>query len=92
MSNGTAGYIGLGRPESIVFFHRLRGEDGLTEEWIPMGHEARPGYTPFFLLGEHHSEFENRSLLPTSDAIRALCEFFEHGTRPGWIRWAENRF
>jgi hypothetical protein len=28
MPNGTAGYIGLGRSESIVFFHGSRGEDG----------------------------------------------------------------
>jgi hypothetical protein len=92
MPDGTAGYIGLGRPQSIVFFHGARGADGLTEEWIPIGQDAHPGYTSFYLLGQHHSEFENRSLLPTCDAIRALCEFFERGTRPAWIRWEQNRF
>ena len=44
------------------------------------------------MLGEHHSEFENRSLLPVSDAIRAIGDFFDGGSRPDWIRWDENRF
>jgi hypothetical protein len=92
MPDGGSGFIGLGREESIVFLHGPRGPDGTTQEWIPVGQESRQGYTEFFLLGEHHSEFENRSLLPLGDAIRAMGEFFESGTRPSWIRWEENTF
>jgi len=92
MPDGSVGHIGLGREESIVFLHGPPGDDGLTEEWISTGQERRKGYTEFFLLGEHHSEFENRSLLPIGDAIRALSEFFESGARPAWIRWEENTF
>jgi hypothetical protein len=92
MPDGGCGYIGLGRAESIIFLHGPRGPDGWTEEWIPIGQEDRKGVTEFFLLGQHHSEFENRSLLPVGDAIRAMGDFFEGGSRPGWIRWEENRF
>jgi hypothetical protein len=92
MPDGSYGYIGLGREESIMFLHGPRSPDGWTEEWIPIGQEERKGFTEFFLLGEHHSEFENRSLLPIGDAIRAIGDFFEHGSRPDWIRWEENRF
>jgi hypothetical protein len=92
MSDGTSGYIGLGRKESIMFLHGARSADGWTEEWIPIGQEERKGYTEFFLLGQHHSEFENRSLVPIDDAIRAVGDFFDSGSRPDWIRWEENRF
>lgn len=92
MPDGSSGYIGLGREESIVFLHGPRGPDGSTQEWIPVGQEDRKGFTEFFLLGEHHSEFENRSLLPVGDAIRAIGEFFDGGLRPAWIRWEENTF
>jgi immunity protein Imm1 of predicted polymorphic toxin system len=92
MPNGSCGLIGLGREESIMFLQRPTGPDGWTEEWLPIVEEERKGVTEFFLLGWHHSEFENRRLLPIDDAIRAIGEFFESGTRPGWIRWEENKF
>jgi hypothetical protein len=92
MPNGSCGHIGLGREESIVFLQGPTGPDGWTEEWIPMVDEERKGVTEFFLLGRHHSEFENWRLLPIDDAIRATGEFFESGARPGWIRWEENKF
>jgi hypothetical protein len=92
MPNGSCGHIGLGREESIMFLQCPTGPDGWTEEWLPIVEEERKGVTEFFLLGWHHSEFENRRLLPIDDAIRAIGEFFESGTRPGWIRWEENKF
>jgi hypothetical protein len=92
MPNGSCGHIGLGWEESIMFLWGPTGPDGWTEEWLPVVEEERKGVTEFFLLGWHHSEFENRRLLPIDDAIRAIGEFFESGTRPGWIRWEENKF
>jgi hypothetical protein len=92
MPDGSSGSIGLGREESIVFLHGARGVDGWTDEWIPVGREGRKGFTEFFLLGEHHSEFENRSFLPISAAIRAIGDFFEGRSPPDWIRWEANRF
>jgi hypothetical protein len=92
MPDGSCGYIGLGREESIMFLHEPRAADGWTDEWLPIGQEGRRGYTEFFLLGRHHSEFENRRLLPVDDAIRAIGEFYESGARPDWIRWERSKF
>jgi Immunity protein Imm1 len=92
MPNCICGHIGLGSEESILFLHGPAGPDDWTEEWLPIVEEERKGVTEFFLLGRHHSEFENRRLLPIDDAIRAIGEFFESGARPGWIRWEENKF
>jgi hypothetical protein len=92
MADGSSGYIGLGRKESVVFLHGTPRPDGLTEEWIPVMDDTRKGFVEFFLLGQHHSEFEARSVLPIDDAIRALGDFFESGSRPTWIRWEENAF
>ena len=92
MPNGSCAHIGLGREESILFLQGAPGPDGWTEEWLPIVEEERGGVTEFFLLGWHHSEFENRRLLPIGDAIRAMGEFFENEDRPGWIRWEENKF
>jgi hypothetical protein len=78
--------------ESILFLQGAPGPDGWTEEWLPIVEEERGGGTEFFLLGWHHSEFENRRLLTIGDAIRAMGEFFENEDRPGWIRWEENKF
>ena len=92
MPDGGSSHIGLGRRESILIVHGPPRPDGWTEEWISIGQEERTGETEFFLLGEHHSEFENRSLLPVDDAIRAISELFESGSRPTWIRWEANTF
>lgn len=92
MADGGSSHIGLGREESILIVHGPTHREGWTEEWISIGQEERQGYTEFFLLGEHHSEFENRSLLPVNDAIRAIGELFENGSRPKWIRWETNTF
>jgi hypothetical protein len=87
-----SGRIGLGRSESIVLLQDAKGPDGWTREWISVGQRDRTGFTEFFLLGQHHSEFENRSLLPLSDAVRAIGEFVETGLPPAWIAWEQNTF
>jgi hypothetical protein len=92
MPDGSAGYIGLGRDEAVMFLHEPPEPAGFTTEWIPVVNDARKGTVAFFLLGEDHSEFEARSLLPLGDAIRALGDFFESGVRPSWIRWEKNSF
>jgi hypothetical protein len=92
MADGSAGYIGLGRSESVVFLHGIPVTDGLTDEWIPVVDETREGVVEFFLLGQHHCEFEARSALPLDDAIRVLGQFFESGSRPAWMQWEESAF
>jgi hypothetical protein len=93
-ADGSSGSVGLGRAESVIVLHGAPGgrPDGMTQEWISVGQEERQGLTEFFLLGQHHSEFEDRCLVPVADAIRAIGEFFDTGTRPTWIRWEENWF
>ncbi len=91
-ADGAIAMIGLGRDESILILHEPRGADGLTREWISVGDAARKGHTDFYLLGEDHSAFEDRSLLSLEDAIRGIGELFETRQRPDWIRWEENDF
>jgi hypothetical protein len=83
MPNGSCGHIGLGWEESIMFLWGATGPDGWTEEWLPIVEEERKGVTEFFLLGWHHSEFENRRLLPINDAIRAIGSSSKVGLGPG---------
>jgi len=90
-ADGTTAHLGLGHPESILVIHDPPSEDGLTSEWISVGDVRRKGVTDFFLL-DHSWEQENRSLVPTTDTIRAVGELFETGRRPTWIRWEENAF
>jgi hypothetical protein len=53
MPDGSYGYIGLGREESIIFLQGPRATDGSRDEWLPIGEKERSGYTEFFLLGQH---------------------------------------
>ena len=92
MPNGGEAYIGLRGADSVVFLHDPPDADGWTQEWIPVVDESREGFTAFFLLGQHHSEFENRMLMPAEQAIRIAAEYYEFGVPPTWIRWEENRF
>ncbi len=92
MPNGGSAYIGLRGADSVVFLHDPPGADGLIRQWIPVVDESREGFTAFFLLGQHHSEFENRTLMPAEQAIRIAAEYYESGLPPSWIRWEENSF
>jgi hypothetical protein len=92
LADGTTAHIALGRAEGIlVIIDPGPNDDGLTSEWLSVGDVERKGHTSFFLL-DHSWDQENRSLLPTTDTIRAVGELFETGRRPTWIRWEENAF
>jgi hypothetical protein len=92
MPDGGSAHVGLGRDQSIVILHGTPSPDGMTLEWISVGDVSRTGVVEFFLLGQHHSEFEERSLLPFEHAIEVLGEFFETGSRSQSIQWEENSF
>src|SRR5262245_2493724 len=69
---------------SAINREELRSErSGRTEEWLPIVEEERKGVTEFFLLGGHHSEFENRRLPPIDDAIRAIRRRRKQALRQG---------
>ena len=67
----------LGLPESFVYVNELTPR----REYITVGDSHSEDVVSFYLLGQHHTEFERRHLIPLAAARRVLREFFETGRR-----------
>ena len=75
----------LGLPESFVYLDEVNP----TRYYITVGDSYTDGDVSFYLLGQHHTEFERRHLIPLATARRVLREFFDTGRRPANITWEE---
>jgi hypothetical protein len=86
--HGCEADILLGLPESFVYVTEL----GPRRYYISLGDPSAEGTTEFYLLGMHHTEWENRHLIPMAVARKVLREFFDTGQRSASIRWEEGWF
>jgi hypothetical protein len=78
----------LGLPESFVNVNELAPR----REHITVGDSDGEEVVSFYLLGQHHTEFERRHLIPLATARRVLREFFDTGRRSPTVEWEESRY
>lgn len=78
----------LGLPESFVYLNEVSP----TRYYITVGDSHLDGVVSFHLLGQHHTEFERRHLIPAATARRVLREFFDTGRRPTSVEWEEGLY
>ena len=87
-AHGCQAHVLLGLPESFVYLDEV----GPTRYFITVGDSHADGVVGFHLLGQHHTEFERRHLIPLATARRALREFFDTARRPDSVQWEEGRY
>ena len=87
-AHGYEADILLGLPESFVYLNEVRA----FRYYITVGDARADGVVGFHLLGQHHTEFERRHLIPIATARRVLREFFETGQRPTSVDWEEGLY
>jgi hypothetical protein len=78
----------LGLPESFVYLNEVSP----TRYYITVGDSYVDGVVSFHLLGQHHTEFERRHLIPAATARRVLREFFDSGHRSASVEWEEGSY
>lgn len=76
----------LGLPESFVYVNELAPR----REYITVGEVHGEDVVSFYLLGQHHTEFERRHLIPLATARRVLRQFFDTGRRSPAVEWEES--
>ena len=82
---GCEADILLGLPESFVYVTELAAR----RYYLTVGDPCAAGVVSFHLLGQHHTEFERRHLIPLSAARRVLREFYDTRRRSATIEWEE---
>ncbi len=87
-AHGFQAHILLGLPESFVYLDEVSP----TRYFITVGDSHADGGVEFYLLGQHHTEFERRHLIPAETARRVLREFFDTGRKPEIIEWEEGTY
>ena len=75
----------LGLAESFVCVTELPAR----RYYITVGDLYLDGGVDFYLLGQHHTEFERRHLIPQATARAVFREFFQTGRRSGSVEWEE---
>ena len=86
-AHASEAHLLLGFPESFVYIVDIDAK----RYFITVG-DAVEGVVSFHLLGQHHTEFERRHLIPVPVARRALREFFETGRRSESVQWEESHY
>jgi hypothetical protein len=84
-AHGCQAHILLGLKESFVYLDEVAPK----RYFITIGDSGANGVIGFHLLGQHHTEFEQRHLIPSTTARRVLREFFDTGRRPESVQWEE---
>jgi hypothetical protein len=75
----------IGLPESFVYVNDVNEK----RYYITVGNASSVGVVGFYLLGQHHTEFERRHLIPLAVARRVLREYFDSGKLPLSTKWEE---
>jgi hypothetical protein len=75
----------LGLPESFVYVTEVAAR----RYYITVGDLYIDGGVNFYLLGQHHTEFERRHLVPLATARAVFREFFQTGWRSASVEWEE---
>src|SRR2546423_6518551 len=84
-AHGFRVHILLGLLESFVYLDEVSP----TRYFITVGDSHVDGGVDFHLLGQHHTEFERRHLIPADMARRVLREFFDTGRKSEIVQWEE---
>jgi hypothetical protein len=87
-AHGCSVDVLLGLASSFVYVD----EPGPRRYYISVGDPHAEGTTEFYLLGMHHTEWENRQLIPLATALRVVREFFETGQCSASIQWEKGRY
>ena len=87
-AHGFQAHLLLGLPESFVYLDEVSP----TRYFITVGDGYVDGGVEFHLLGQHHTEFERRHLIPAETARRVLREFFDTGRRSESVEWEEGSY
>jgi hypothetical protein len=85
--NGDNLFLVVGGDETVVGFNYGHGD---PPYYVSKGiaPNKEPSLTAFLGLA-HHTEFSRRSVIPSSDGLRAAMEFLETSRRPMAITWVE---
>jgi immunity protein Imm1 of predicted polymorphic toxin system len=78
----------LGLPESFVYLDEVSPR----RYYITVGDSYIDGVVRFHLLGQHHTEFERRHLIPLVLARSVIREFFDTGRRPASVEWEDGSY
>src|SRR5689334_23381810 len=81
--HGCEADILLGLPESFVYVTEVAAK----RYYITIGNLYVGGGVEFYLLGQHHTEFERRHLVPLPTARAVFREFFQTGGRSASVEW-----
>jgi hypothetical protein len=84
-AHGCEAHILLGLPDSFVYLDEVSS----SRSYITVGDSHAEGLVTFHLVGQHHTEFERRHLIPLTTARQVLREFFETGRRSVSVMWEE---
>ena len=87
-AHGCEADILLGLQESFVYLTEVRPR----RFYITVGDSHVDGVVGFHLLGQHHTEFERRHLIPLALARSVIREFFDTGRRPVRVEWEEGSY
>ncbi len=85
-AHGFSVHILLSLAESFVYVN----DQEHCQEWITVGNPKKEGTVNFWLLGQHHTEFNCSHLVPMSTARRIVREFFDTGQRSQAVTWKES--
>jgi len=78
----------LGLPESFVNITEVAAR----RYYITVGDLYIDDVVSFYLLGQHHTEFERRHLVPLGIARSVFREFFQTGRRSTIVEWEEGYY
>jgi len=78
----------LGLLESFVYVTEVVAK----RYYITVGDLYIDGGVDFYLLGQHHTEFERRHLIPLPTARAVFREFFQTGRRSTSVEWEEGYY
>ncbi len=87
-AHGFEADILLGLQESFVYLTEVSPR----RYYITVGKSYIDGVVGFHLLGQHHTEFERRHLIPLALARSVLRGFFDTGRRPTSVEWEEGLY
>jgi hypothetical protein len=85
---GCSVHILIGLVESFVYVD----DADRYRYFVTIGNPDAEGVIGFYLLGEHHTEFERRHLIPISMARRVVREFYDTGHRSSFVQWEEGSY
>ena len=79
-------YHGVGANQSYV---SVAGENGIAPAWIVEGDTDKNGIVSFLHHDTHHTEMQERYMVPADLARKIVIEFYETGERTKDVSWEQ---